>query len=331
MSAYWEHEEDGYRAGIALGMEGLPAIGALTRGEGTQEERLLRLKRALSEAEAVAVGAGAGLSASAGLSYSGERFEKYFFDFARRFGIRDMYSGGFYPFPDAGTRWAWWARHIYFNRYVEPPRPVYRQLLSLLGDREYFVLTTNVDHQFQRAGIDRQRLFYTQGDYGLFQSRDPKEGKTCDNEAWVRRAMEAQGFSRGEDGQFFLPPGVRPLMRLPDELIPRDRQGREMVMNLRSDDSFLEDEGWRAASARYAAFLRRHERDRVLYLELGVGGNTPVIIKYPFWEMTRRNGRAAYACVNFSADEAVCPAAIAGRSVCVAGDIGEVLARCAEG
>lgn len=331
MSAYWEHEEDGYRAAIALGMEGLPAIGALTRGEGTREERLLRLKRALSEAETVAVGAGAGLSASAGLIYSGERFEKYFFDFARRFGIRDMYSGGFYPFPDAGTRWAWWARHIYFNRYVEPPRPVYRQLLSLLGGREYFVLTTNVDHQFQRAGFDRQRLFYTQGDYGLFQSRDAEGGKTRDNAAWVERAMEAQGFSRGENGEFFLPPGVRPLMRLPDELIPRDERGREMVMNLRSDDSFLEDEGWRAASARLAAFLRRHEKGRVLYLELGVGGNTPVIIKYPFWEMTRRNGQASYACVNFSADEAVCPASIAARSVCVAGDIGEVLARCAEG
>lgn len=287
-------------------------------------EQITRLKEEIRTADAVVIGAGAGLSTSAGLTYSGERFEKYFFDFAKRFGIRDIYSGGFYPFPDEATRWAWWARHIYYNRYINPPKPVYTKLLDLVKDKDYFVITTNVDHQFQRAGFDKKRLFYTQGDYGLLQSVNPAIQKTYDNEEWVMGAMKAQGFVKNTDGIFQVPENGELKMQIPEELIPKcPDDGSDMTMNLRADDSFVEDEGWHRASAAYSDFLRRHADLHVLYLELGVGANTPVIIKYPFWQMTLANEKAVYVCLNYG--ESFCPKEIEDRSICIDRDIGEVL------
>lgn len=292
----------------------------------TNEAQVTRLREALEAADAVLLGAGAGLSTAAGLSYSGERFHRYFSDFAARFGIRDIYSGGFYPFPDLETHWAWWSRQIQVNRYVEAPRPVYRQLHELVRGRDYFVLTTNVDHQFQMAGFDRRRLFYTQGDMGLWQCGEPCHQVTYDNETQVRTMIEAQGLSISEKGELLPPPaGAAPAMRVPSELVPRcPRCGRPMAMNLRCDDTFVEDAGWHAAAARYQAWLRAHEGRRVLLLELGVGGNTPGIIKYPFWQMAARNPRATYACLNLG--EAFAPPEIADRSICVNADVAEVLA-----
>ena len=315
---------NGYQESIRKGLSALRRFSGISCGFGTKEEQIKRLKTELDTAEAIVIGAGAGLSASAGFTYSGERFERYFFDFRRRFGISDMYSGGFYPFPNEETRWGWWARHIYFNRYINAPKPVYRDLLSLLQGREYFVITTNVDHQFQRAGFDKSRLFYTQGDYGLFQSVTRGLQKTYDNETWVYRAMESQGFVRDESGMFQVPDDRAIRMQIPSELIPKcPDDGSDMVMNLRSDDSFVEDEGWHRASAAYDDFLRKHENGHVLYLELGVGENTPVIVKYPFWQMTLANDKAVYACLNYR--EAGCPKEIAGQSICIEADIGEVL------
>ena len=292
--------------------------------EGAMEENIAKLKHEIETADAIVIGSGAGLSTSAGLTYSGERFEKYFFDFATEYGIRDIYSGGFYPFPDEETRWAWWARHIYFNRFIDPPKPVYQDLLALVKDKDWFSITTNVDHQFQRAGFDKKRLFYTQGDYGLFQTVDGRNGKTYDNEEWVMKAMAAQRFVRDADGVFRVPEDGNIAMRIPTELIPRcPDDDSEVTMNLRADDSFVEDEGWHRASDAYYEFLRRHENLHVLYLELGVGANTPVIVKYPFWQMTMVNDKAIYACINYG--EAFCPGEIKDRSICIDADIGEVL------
>ena len=318
--------DNGYQQSIERGLAAMRDFrSGLSTGAGDRDGRIERLKREIERADAIVIGAGAGLSTAAGLTYSGERFERYFGDFAARYGIRDMYSGGFYPFPDAETRWAWWARHIYYNRYVDPPKDVYRKLLALARGRDYFVITTNVDHQFQRAGFDKGRLFYTQGDYGLFQSVNPAIRKTYDNAAWVMRAMELQGFERDEKGVFRIPRGGAS-MRIPTSLIPRcPDDGSAMTMNLRADDSFVEDEGWHRASAAYAGFLRGHEGLRTLYLEIGVGANTPVIIKYPFWAMTAANPNATYACVNY--DEAFCPREIEARSICVDGDAGAVIER----
>lgn len=266
-----------------------------------------RLKQALHSADAVVVGAGAGLSASAGLTYSGERFEKHFGDFSQTYGIRDMYSGGFYPFQTLEEYWAWWSRHILVNRYERAPKPVYDQLLDLVRGKDYFVLTTNVDHQFQLAGFDKQRLFYTQGDYGLWQCSRPCHQGTYDNEDIVRRMVTEQRD-----------------MKVPSELIPHcPKCGRPMTMNLRCDDTFVQDEGWDQAASRYRDFLRRHQHGRVLYLELGVGINTPVIIKYPFWKYAHENPEALYACLNL--ESAYAPAEINSRSICINGDIETIL------
>lgn len=329
MMKNYDYLPNGYQETIEKGLNALRVFSRISHGIGTREEQLERLKTETEHADAIVIGAGAGLSTSAGFTYSGERFERYFFDFKRRFGIKDMYSGGFYPFPDAETRWAWWARHIYFNRYIDAPKPVYRELLSLIKEKDYFVITTNVDHQFQRAGFDKARLFYTQGDYGLFQSVNRKLQKTYDNEEWVLQAMAAQGFVMDENGVFHLPDDGDIRMTIPTRLIPKcPDDGSDVVMNLRSDDSFVEDEGWHRASAAYHDFLKKHENDRVLYLELGVGGNTPVIIKYPFWQMTLANDKATYACLNFN--EANCPEEIAVQSLCIDGDIGDILQKLKE-
>lgn len=270
-------------------------------------EQINKLRAALDNAEAIVVGAGAGLSASAGLTYGGERFFKYFSDFHAKYGITDMYSGGFYPYETPEEYWAWWSRHIYYNRYVEPPKPVYNALYELIKDKDYFVLTTNVDHCFQRAGFDKKRLFYTQGDYGLLQCSAPCHNKTYDNETLVRRMVTEQ-----KD------------MKIPSNLVPYCPVcGRPMTVNLRSDNTFVQDEGWELACGRYKAFLQKHKSDRVLYLELGVGGNTPVIIKYPFWRFTNQNPKATYACINYG--EAVCPKELEKKSICINQDVGRVL------
>lgn len=251
------------------------------------------------------IGAGAGLSTSAGFVYEGERFQRYFSDFEKAYGFHDMYSGGFYPYKTPEEFWAYWSRYIYVNRYMSTPKSVYNDLLELVTDKDYFVITTNVDHQFQKAGFDKERLFYTQGDYGLFQCSRPCCQKTYDNEALVKEMV-----ARQEE------------MKISSELVPRCPMcGAPMSMNLRADATFVEDEGWHAAAGRYQQFLRSRRQQSVLFLELGVGYNTPGIIKYPFWQMTAENSKAIYACINDG--QAVCPKEIEGQSICINGDIGE--------
>ncbi len=276
---------------------------------GTSSDNISRLKNEINTADAIVIGAGAGLSTSAGFVYNGERFRKYFSDFEAKYGFHDMYSGGFYPYDTLEEHWTYWSRNIYVNRYLDAPKPVYQELLSLVKDKDYFVLTTNVDHCFQKAGFDKKRLFYTQGDYGLFQCLEPCHQKTYDNEEAVRRMFAEQKN-----------------MKIPSELIPRCPVcGKPMTMNLRSDDTFVENEGWHRAAERYSDFIRRHENLHVLFLELGVGGNTPVIIKYPFWRMTAKNPKAVYACINYG--ESLCPKEIMKQSICIDDDIGKTLTK----
>ncbi|MDO4155054.1 MAG: Sir2 silent information regulator family NAD-dependent deacetylase [Clostridia bacterium] len=270
-------------------------------------DNIKRLKEELQTADAVVIGAGAGLSAAAGLTYSGERFQKYFADFEAKYGFHDMYSGGFYPFESPEVYWAYWSRHIFVNRYTDAPTDVYARLLDLVKRKEYFVITTNVDHQFQKAGFPKNRLFYTQGDYGLWQCEKACHQKTYDNEKAVRQMLAQQ-----KD------------MKIPTELIPKCPVcGAPMTMNLRCDDTFVQDAGWYAAANRYTAFLQRHSNSHILFLELGVGLNTPVIIKYPFWQAVNENPNAVYACVNL--ERAYCPTEIAARAICITGNIQTVL------
>lgn len=283
-----------------------------------------RLRAALAGADAVVIGAGAGLSTSAGFVYTGERFEKYFSDFAAKYNFHDMYSGGFYPYATLEEHWAYWSRYIYINRYLNAPKPVYEKLLSLVKDKDYFVLTTNVDHCFQKAGFDKHRLFHTQGDYGLFQCSEPCCAETFDNGEIIQNMVTAQGYTIAPDGTLTAPEA--PKMAVPTELVPHcPHCGRPLTTNLRCDGRFVQDEGWYAAAERYENFLRTRAGQRILFLELGVGYNTPGIIKYPFWRMTDGNPRAVYACLN--AGDACAPDAIKNRSVCIDGDLADILAQ----
>lgn len=284
-----------------------------------------KLRKALQEAETIVIGAGAGLSTSAGFRYSGDRFERYFKDFIQKYHFTDMYSGGFQVLQLAPEiMWAYWSRHIYINRYMNAPKPVYEKLLNLVAEKDYFVITTNVDHCFQKAGFDKKRLFYTQGDYGLFQCSKPCHQKTYDNEEMVRKMLTAQGFEIGENRELIIPTNGEIKMTVPKELFPVCPEcGEPLTMNLRSDDTFVEDEGWHQAAARYQEFLRRHDRSKTLFLELGVGGNTPVIIKIPFLRMTMEWRDATYACLNYG--EAFAPNKIQDKAICINGDIGDVL------
>ena len=270
-------------------------------------EKIEKIKALIDDADAVIIGAGAGLSTAAGYTYSGERFKKYFYDFYKKYGFDNMYYGGFYPYKTPEEKWAFWSRYIYINRYMPIPNDTYGKLLELVKDKDYFVLTTNVDHCFQRSGFDKKRLFYTQGDYGLFQCSEPCHNKTYDNEEIIRKMYDAEKN-----------------MKIPTELIPVCPVcGRPMTTNLRADDRFVQDEGWYAACGRYEDFIRRHKGLKTVYLELGVGYNTPVIIKYPFWKQTAQNENASYVCINLG--EADAPPEIKNRSVCIDADIAKVI------
>ena len=269
-----------------------------------------KLKEALRIADTVVIGAGAGLSTAAGFTYSGERFEKHFSDFHQKYGFEDMYSGGFYPFQTPEEYWAYWSRYIFINRYQDAPNPIYENLLKLVANKDYFVITTNVDHCFQKAGFDKKRLFYTQGDYGLFQCSEPCCQETFDNKDSV-----IQMFKQQKD------------MKIPTELLPVcPHCGKPLTMNLRSDDTFVEDKGWHRAAERYQNFLRTRTGGKILFLELGVGYNTPVIIKYPFWQMTAKNPNATYACINNG--QAICPTEIQHKSICINADILNIIHEC---
>lgn len=270
-------------------------------------QQLKNLANQIKECEAIIIGAGSGLSSAAGLTYSGERFNKYFSDFINKYHLTDMYSAGFYPYESLEEYWAYWSRHIYYNRYIDAPKDTYQKLLQLVKNKDYFVLTTNVDHQFQKAGFDKKRLFYSQGDYGLWQCSKPCHQKTYDNKEIVEKMLLQQ-----KD------------LKIPSSLIPYcPKCGAFMTMNLRCDQTFVQDEGWDQGQFRYNDFINKHRDLKIIYLELGVGQNTPVIIKYPFWNYTNSNKKATYVCINYG--ESFCPDEIKKQAILINGDIDQVI------
>lgn len=293
-------------------------------GDSSDKTALIREK--IQQADAVVIGAGAGLSTAAGFTYSGERFEKYFADFGEKYGFSDMYSGGFYNYDTLEEYWAYWSRYIYVNRYMDPPTDLYKQLFQLVENKDYFVLTTNVDHCFQKAGFDKNRMFYTQGDYGLFQCSKPCHHETYDNEESVKKMVVSQGY-RIEAGKLTVPEGTQIRCTVPTELVPRcPKCGRPMSMNLRSDSTFVQDAGWKAAAKRYEKFMEDHRGQNVVFLELGVGYNTPGIIKYNFWQYAYNWRNAFYVCINKG--DAYVPKEIENKAVGIDADIAEVLYLC---
>lgn len=232
-------------------------------------DRLEHVRRALSEADGVLIGAGAGLSTAAGISYDGEDFRREFRPWIERYGITELYSSSFYPFATEEEYWACWACHIWFCRYRPDGLPLYRALKSLVEGKDYFVLTTNVDAQFEKSGFNQDRIFACQGDYGLFQTESGRSKKLYPNETMVRQMMEATVDCR-----------------IPHELIPHDAEtGEKLVPNLRVDDHFVEDGHWHQQSERFQQFVDEHRDGKLVLLELGVGFNTPGIIRIPFEKM----------------------------------------------
>lgn len=262
-----------------------------------------KIKDKINEYEIILIGAGAGISTSAGMSYSGKRFLNYFSDFHKKYGIQDMYSGGFYPYESLEEYWAYWSRYIFINRYKNQNDETYNNLLKLINNKEYFVITTNVDHCFQKAGINKDKLFYTQGDYGLWQCSTPCHNETFDNEKQVLKMIKEQKN-----------------MKIPSNLIPKCPYCNEpLTMNLRQDETFVEDEGWHEAFNRYDTFLKNNKDKKILFLELGVGYNTPGIIKFPFWKMTYNNKKSFYISINIEKDHI--PNEIQKRSILLKHDI----------
>lgn len=271
-----------------------------------------QLKKLINEADAILIGAGAGLSTSAGLTYSGERFEKYFSEFIKKYGFTDMYTAGFYPFKTLEEYWAYWSRHIYYNRYESEINDTYQNLFNLVKNKNYFVLTTNVDHKFQDAGFDESKLFFTQGDYGLWQCSVPCHYKTYENKETVYKMINEQKDCK-----------------IPTTLIPHcPKCNAPMTMNLRIDNTFVQDGNWYKNYENYKNFLKNYGNKKILFLELGVGTNTPVIIKIPFWKMTFTNENSNYVCINFN--EAICPDDIKNRSLLFQEDVNDVLKKIGE-
>ncbi len=295
--------------------------------ERSFDKNIQILKDRLNKADAVVIGAGSGLSTAAGYTYTGERFKRYFSDLEKKYDFHDMYSGGFYPYSSMEEFWGFWCRYIWINRYAPIPSDLYNELFNLVKDKDYFVLTTNVDHCFQRAGFDKHRLFYTQGDYGLFQSSNPhgaSKFKTYDNYEIIKNMVLSEGFEISENNDLLIPENKEIKMTVPSELVPHcSDDGELMTTNLRGDDTFVEDKGWHIAAKRYDDFMNRHHDLKVLFIEAGVGGNTPVIIKYNFWRKTYEWPHASYACLNYG--EAFAPDEIKSKSICINGDIKDIV------
>lgn len=282
------------------------------------------LKEVLNNADSILIGAGSGLSTAAGFVYTGSRFERYFHDFEEKYGFKDMYSGGFYPFESLEEFWAYWSRYIYINRYMNIPKDTYKNLYTLVKDKDYFILTTNVDHCFQKSGFHKDRLFYTQGDYGLFQCSEPCTNETYDNEEIITKMVVSQGYEINDNKELINPLGKQVLMKIPTDLIPYcPHCNKPMTMNLRADNTFVQDEGWYKAANRYQDYLLEHQDKNIVLLELGVGYNTPGIIKYSFWKYTEKWKKATYVCLNYN--EAYAPIEIRKKSICLNGDIDEAL------
>lgn len=274
------------------------------------KEQLEQAADLIGKAKTILIGAGAGASAAAGLTYSGERFTDNFSEFIEKYGamyMTDMYAAGFYPFPTQEAKWGYWSKHSMVNRFLPPAMPLYRRLYEIVKEKDYFVLTTNVDHQFQKAGFQAERIFATQGDYGNIQCEKGCHSKIYDAEDMFRQMEQA-----------------RRDCLVPSYMVPKCPVcGGNMAMHLRCDQYFVEDENWHRAAGRYYDFLKKIEKEDAVLLELGVGFNTPMIIRFPFEKMVREN--KGLSLIRLNMNEAVVPESFGSRAVGIGGDMAKVI------
>lgn len=270
-------------------------------------EKIEKLKQEIKNSDYILIGAGAGLSTSAGFLYDGKRFEDNFKDYIKKYGFTDMYSAGFYNFPTLEEYWAYFSLYVYINRFDIEENETYLNLYNIVKDKNYFVITTNVDGRFIDSKFEKDKIFAVQGDFALFQCSKPCRQETFYNEKYIREMIK-----------------YKKEMKIPTELIPKCPYcGRNMSMNLRADDTFVQDKNWDEQKSRYEEFLKMSDNSKILFLELGVGFNTPSIIKYNFWRMTLNNKKSVYASINLG--ECYCASDIEERSICIDYDIAEVL------
>ena len=276
----------------------------------------------ISTSKAIIIGAGAGLSFSAGFEFSEERFQKYFFDFQQKYNITDAYSGAFYSYSKKSEFWAFMSRNTYLNRFSACPKNTYSILYEIIKDKDYFILTTNVDHLFQKAGFDKNILYYTQGDMGLLQCKKPCHFKNYDNYNIIKDMLIDQGFSFNSKGELLV--GDKIKTEVSENLIPKCPVcGGEMDFNLRGGYNFVQDEGWYEHRKLYDDFITKYKNDDILYIEIGVGYDTPSIIKYNFWNKVGLNEKAKYISINL--EEYEVPEKIKDRTIILLGDADEII------
>ena len=288
-------------------------------------EKIEKAKHLIDNSDYIIIGAGSGLSTAGGFVYSGENFDRYFKDFGDKYGFKDMYSGGFYPYKTQEEKWAYWSRYIFVNRYKsEKPNKVYTALFNLVKNKDYFVITTNVDHQFQIAGFDKNRLFYTQGDYGLFQCSTPCHNKTYDNKDIVLKMLKSQNFITEKNGKMEITNSSCWKMTIDNTLIPKcPICGENMEMNLRSDDRFVQDEQWHRHAELYSKFINKANGKNVVLFEVGVGFNTPAIIRFPFENFVFNQNN--FYLLRLNKDYAFCPKEIENKTILFDENIEKVL------
>jgi len=246
------------------------------------ESRIAQAKIALNEADAIIVGGGAGLSAAAGILYSGKRFTEPFAPFITKYGFKDLYTSSFYPFATEEEKWAYWARHISLNRYETGATQLYQDLYRLVQHKPYFVITTNVENQFEKSGFPSAKVFEIQGDYSYLQC-----AKGCHNQLYYNEQLVENMIEMTND------------CKIPTDLVPKCSVcGGNMDPNLRSNQYFVQDEKWYEKETAYKEFLANYEGNKIVFLELGVGYNTPGIIRYPFERMTYQNEYATLIRLN---------------------------------
>ncbi|MGN1382812.1 MAG: Sir2 silent information regulator family NAD-dependent deacetylase [Eubacterium sp.] len=288
------------------------------------QQNIEKLSEAISQADAVLVGAGSGLSTAAGLDFAGSRLQKSFGDFTAKYGMTDMYTGCFTHFDSREERWAYWSRWAWFNRFEDIPKDTLQRLKELLAGKKYFVLTTNIDHTFIRAGYDKKKLCYTQGDFGLLQCSRPCHHSTYDDKERLRKMIASQGYIEDKNGHFHAPENQPVKMEIPTELIPHCPVcGSEMDFDLFWDERFVRDKGWHIAYDRYQSWLSEHKMGNILFLELGVGFNSPGVIKYPFWQMADANPKSTFATIDLN--QACTWDRISDRSIVIQADLDKAI------
>lgn len=290
-------------------LSGVPADDYIFQKD-SYEEQIRHSAELIKDADAIIIGAGAGASTAAGIEYGGKRFTDNFAEFIKKYGghyMTDMYSAGFYPFPTEEAKWGYWSKHALINCIDIPALPFYKELYEIVKDKDYFVLTTNVDHQFYKAGFADERIFATQGDYSEIQ---------CER-ACHQKVYNAEELFKKMDAS-------RKDCLIPTELVPHCPVcGGKMTMHLRCDNYFVEDEKWHESADRYADFLEQNKDKKVVLLELGVGFNTPVIIRFPFEKLVRE--RDKYSLIRLNMNEAVIPESFKKRAVGIGGDMAEAV------